>query len=59
VAELRWLKVFYSRLEAREVLLDLLRQIQSEEDRGGGYGEESAKDYLRAVLSETEEVDDR
>ena len=44
--------MFYSRLEAKRVLLDLLRQIESEESRGGAYGEESAKDYLKSVLSD-------
>jgi len=47
--------VFYSRLEAKQVLLDLVRQIQSEEDRGGAYGEEHIHDYLKAVLSDNEE----
>jgi len=44
--------MFYSRLEARQVLLDLIRQIESEESRGGAYSEQSAKDYLQAVLAD-------
>jgi len=47
--------VFYSRLEAKQVLLDLMRQIESEESRGGAYSEESARDYLKSVLSDESE----
>ena len=44
--------MFYSRLEAKQVLLDLMRQIESEESRGGEHSEESARDYLKAVLND-------
>jgi len=49
--------MFYSRLEAKQVLLDLVRQISAEESRGGAYEEEHIRDYLKAVLSDEEEGD--
>ena len=49
--------MFYSRLEAKQVLLDLILEISAEESRNGAPNEEHIKDYLKAVLSETEEGD--
>jgi len=39
-------------LEVRQVLLDLIREISAEESRGGAYGEQDIRDYLKAVLED-------
>jgi len=44
--------VFYSRLEVRTVLKDLIASIEAEQRRNGAYEEEHIRDYLKAVLSD-------